>query len=93
MCAPQTVHVFVEVHHLEPIELVRNLLDLLLLARLNSFHALSIPLDVFAWRGLVLASSLDGAAGDLSIVYVCDFVVRDWAGHDLTVAHCDFEFE
>lgn len=43
MGATQTMHVFVEVHHLEPIELIRDLLDLLFLARLDRLDAFSIP--------------------------------------------------
>jgi hypothetical protein len=35
--------VFIEVHHLKSIELGRDLLDLLLLTRLNGLHALGIP--------------------------------------------------
>jgi hypothetical protein len=35
--------VFIEVHHLKSMELGRDLLDLLLLTRMNGFHALGIP--------------------------------------------------
>lgn len=87
MCASQAVHVLVEVHHLKSIELVRNLLDLLLLARLDDLHTLSIPFDVLSRRWFVLATSLDSAAGDLSIVDVSDLVVADRTGNNLGVAH------
>lgn len=52
----QAVHVLVEVHHLEAVELVRNLLYLLLLARLLDFDALGIPMRVpsVSVRGPVL---------------------------------------
>lgn len=43
MRASQTVHVLIKVHHLEAIELVRDLLDLFLLSRLNDFDTLCIP--------------------------------------------------
>lgn len=46
MRASQTVVVLIEVHHLETIELVRNLLNLLLLTRLDDLDALGIPADV-----------------------------------------------
>lgn len=75
MCASQAVHVLIEVHHLEAVELIRNLFDLLLLARLYDFDTFSIPLDVFAWRRLVLSTSLDGSTWNLSIVYICNLVV------------------
>ena len=65
----------VEVHHLESIELVRHLFDLLLLARLYDFHPFSIPFDVFAWRRLALATRLDSATGNFSIVYVRNSVM------------------
>jgi len=38
------MHVLVEVHHLEPVELRRDLFDLLLLTRLLDFDAFGIPL-------------------------------------------------
>ena len=44
MGASKAVHVLIEVHHLEAIELIRDLLDLLGLARLLDFDALSIPI-------------------------------------------------
>lgn len=75
MCASQTVHVLVEVHHLEAVELVRDLFDLFLLARLDDLYAFSVPLDILARRGFVLTTSLDGAARNLAIVDVGDLVV------------------
>jgi hypothetical protein len=83
----QTVHVLVKVHHLETVELIRDFLDLFLLARLDNLYALSIPLDILARCGLVLATSLNGAAGNLSIVDVRDLVVRDGTGYDVDFAH------
>lgn len=75
MSASQTVHMLVEVHHLEAIELVRNLLDLLLLAGLDDLYTLSIPTNVLAWSGFVLTTSLDSATRHLSIVNVSNPVV------------------
>ena len=75
MSASQAVHVLVEVHHLEAVELIRDLLDLFLLIRRNKFYALGAPFYVLARRRLVLTTSLDGATGDLSIVDVRDLVV------------------
>ena len=43
MCASQAVVVLVEVHHLESVELVRDLFDLLCLTRLDDFHTLCVP--------------------------------------------------
>jgi hypothetical protein len=40
------VVVLVEVHHLESLELIGDFLDLVLLARLDYFHALGVPFDV-----------------------------------------------
>jgi hypothetical protein len=87
MCAPQAVHVLVEIHHLEPIELRRHLLDLLRLARLLHLDALGIPLDVLARRRLVLPPSFDGTAGDFAIVDVRDLVVADGASDDIGRTH------
>lgn len=69
------MHVLVEIHHLEAVELVRDFFDLLLLARLNDFYALSIPVDVFARRRLVLTTSFDSAAGNLSIMDIRDLMM------------------
>lgn len=41
--APERVMVFVEVHHLESVELIRDFFDLLLLARLLDFDTFCIP--------------------------------------------------
>jgi hypothetical protein len=43
MRATEAVHVFVEVHHLEAIELVGDIFYALLLARLLKFDAFGIP--------------------------------------------------
>lgn len=43
MSATETVHVLVEIHHLEAVELGGDLLDLILLARLGELDAFSIP--------------------------------------------------
>lgn len=43
MGASETVHMLVEVHHLESVELIGHCLDLLLLALLDILDALSIP--------------------------------------------------
>jgi hypothetical protein len=87
MCAPQAVHVLVEIHHLEPIELRRHLLDLLRLARLNHLDAIGIPLDILARRRLVLPTSFDGTAGDFAIMDVRDLVVADGASDDVGRTH------
>jgi hypothetical protein len=87
MCAPQAVHVLVEIHHLEPIELRRHLLDLLCLARLYNLDTLSIPLDVLARRRLVLPTSLDGATRDLSVVDILNLVVSDRTCNDISRTH------
>jgi hypothetical protein len=87
MRAPQAVHVLVEVHHLEPIELRRHLLDLLRLARLLHLNALGIPLDVLSRRRLVLPPSFDGTAGDFAIVDIRDLVVADGASDDIGRTH------
>ncbi len=44
---------FIKVHHLEPAELIRDLLDLLLLARLLYLDAISVPLDVVRHGGIM----------------------------------------
>lgn len=43
MGASETVHVLVEVHHLEAIELIGNSLDLVPLAWLDSLNTFCIP--------------------------------------------------
>ena len=43
----QAVVMLIEVHHLEAIELCRNIFDLLLLLRLSLLDAFSVPSDVF----------------------------------------------
>jgi hypothetical protein len=62
--------VLIKVHHLEAVELIRDFLDLLLLARLDNLYAFGIPFDILTWSGLVLTTSLDSTAGNLSIVDV-----------------------
>lgn len=83
----------VEVHHLEAVELIGNFFDLLLLTRLNILHIFSIPSDVLPRRRFVLTTSLHGTAGDLSIVDVCNLVVRDRTSYNLYIAHGDEYFD
>jgi hypothetical protein len=87
MCAAQAVHMLVEIHHLKTIELVGDLLYQLFLSWLYRFYARSVPLDVRAWRFLVLSTSLDCAAGDLAIVDGLNPMVAYGAGFDLSFAH------
>jgi hypothetical protein len=89
MRSAQTVHVLVEIHHLEAIELIGYRLDLLLLAGLDSFDARRVPLDICAWGLLVLAAGLDSAAGDFAIVDVLNPVVGHGASFDSCSAHLD----
>lgn len=43
MRAPQTVHVLIEVHHLEAVELIRHFLNVFLLIRLLDLDTFGIP--------------------------------------------------
>ena len=43
MRTTEAMHVLVEIHHLEAIELLGNLLNFLLLIRLDGFDALGVP--------------------------------------------------
>jgi hypothetical protein len=87
MRAAQTVHMFIEIHHLETIELVGDLLYQLFLPWLDRFYAWGVPFDVRAWRFLVLSARLDCAAGHLAIVYVLNPKVAYGAGFHLSFAH------
>jgi hypothetical protein len=49
--ASQAMHVLVEIHHLEAIELLGDRLNLLLLSGLDLLYAFSIPLHVFRHFG------------------------------------------
>lgn len=89
MCAAKTVHVFVEVHHLEAVELIRDFLDLLLLPGLNGLDTLSVPFDICAGCFLVLSASLHSAAGDFAIVNALNSVVTEWASFYLCAVHVE----
>jgi hypothetical protein len=81
------VHVLVEVHHLEAIELIGDFLDLLFLSRLDSLNAWSVPLYVCPGSFLVLSASFDRAAGELAIVDVLNPVMAHRASLDLGSVH------
>src|SRR5689334_12527429 len=85
--ASQTVHVFVEVHHLEAVELVCNFLNLFLFSRLNNLDTWSIPLDVCARSFLVLSACFNCAAGNLAIVYILNSMMAHRASFNLRSAH------
>jgi hypothetical protein len=85
--ASQTMHVLVEVHHLESIELIADFLDLLLLAWLDGFNTFRVPFDVCTRCFLALSACLYGTAGDLSIMDVFDPVVAHGACCDLRAVH------
>lgn len=87
MRAAKTMHMLVKIHHLETIELIRHLLDLLRLALLNLFHARGIPLDVGSWGFLVQSARLDGSARHLAIVDVLDPVVAHGTCFNSCSAH------
>lgn len=56
MRSSQTVVMLVEIHHLEPVELVRDSLDFLLLAWLLYLDAICVPAQVkllSIWYGLI----------------------------------------
>jgi len=89
MRAPQTMHMLIEVHHLETIELSRNLLDLLLLIVWNVLNTWRIPFDVFTSSLLVLPTSFDGAARYFAIVDILNSVVPHRACFDLSSTHAD----
>jgi hypothetical protein len=81
MRASQAVHVFVEIHHLEPIELIRHLLDLLFLARLDGLDSRIIPFDIGPRSFLVLSPHFDSPARYFSIVDILDLVVTNCTRH------------
>jgi hypothetical protein len=90
MRASEAVHVLVEVHHLETVELIGHCLDLLFLAWLNHFDTRRIPFDVCTRCFLVLTTSFDCAAGDFSVVYVLDLMVAHGACCDFRSIHVGF---
>lgn len=76
MSTSETVHVLIEVHHLEAVELSRNLLDLFLLARLLEFDAFGIPRTVESvWqrekRADWIPLPFDVAAGSRLVLAIC----------------------
>jgi hypothetical protein len=81
------MHVLVEVHHLKAIELVRNFLDLLFLARLDCLNTWSIPLDVCAWSFLVLSTSLNSTTCNFAIVDVLNSMLAHWACFNFCSVH------
>jgi len=89
MRAPQTMHMLIEVHHLETIELSRNLLDLLLLIVWNVLNTRRIPLDVFTSSLLVLSTSFDRTTRYFAVVDVLNSVVPHGACFDLGSTHAD----
>jgi hypothetical protein len=92
MRSPQTMHVLIEVHHLETIELSGNLLDFLFLIVWDILNTWRIPFDVCARGLLVLPTSPDSAARYLAVVDVLNLVVAHGACVDLSSAHV-VEFE
>jgi hypothetical protein len=78
MCPSQTVVMFIEVHHLEPVELIRDNLNLLLLVVRDDFDALSVPSDILSRGWLSFVVGLEGAIGSLASVNV----MQDRARHD-----------
>lgn len=87
MRAAQAMHMLIEVHHLKAIELIRHLLDLLLLAFPDGLHTRSIPLDIRSWGFLVLAASLDGSTWYFSIMDILDPVMTHGARFNLCSIH------
>lgn len=83
------MHMFVEVHHLEAIELIRDRLDLLYLIGWRILNAFRIPLDVCSGRFLVLPTSFDCATRDFSIVDVFNLVVAHRACYNLGAVHVE----
>lgn len=89
MGASQTVHVLVEIHHLEAIELSRHVLDLLLFVGWGILNTWGVPLDECPWGPFVLTASFDRSVGHLSIVYVLNPVIAHWACFNLCATHID----
>jgi hypothetical protein len=52
MGSAKSLVMLVEIHHLEPAELLGDLLDLLLLAGLLNLYARSVPMNVFGHFGV-----------------------------------------
>lgn len=74
MRASQAMHMFIKIHHLEPIKLIGNRLDLLLFILWNRFDARCIPFYICARSFFVLAAGFYGATGDGAVVDVLDSV-------------------
>lgn len=81
------MHMLIEVHHLEAIELIRYLLDLLCLALRNRLDTRCIPLDICTRCFLVLTSRFHSAAGYFSIVDVLNPVIAHGARLNLCSVH------
>jgi hypothetical protein len=87
MRASKTVHMFVEIHHLETIELIGHCLDHLFLARLDRFNAWRIPFNVCTRSLFVLTTSFDCTARHFPVVYVLDLMMAHRADPDLCPIH------
>lgn len=70
MCPSQTVVMLNEAHHLDPGELIRDSLKLLLLVVRDDSDALSVPSDIVSMSWLSFAVGLEGAIGSLASVNV-----------------------
>jgi hypothetical protein len=83
------MHVLVEVHHLEAIELIRYRLNLLFLINWDSFDVWCIPFDV-STRGLFASpTSLDCPTGNFTIMNVLNSMIPKWACVDLCSVHLE----
>ena len=78
---------FVEVHHLESIELIGDSLNFFHFTWLDDLNLWIIPLDITSRSQLVLTTRFDGATGYLSIVNVFDPVMSGWTSEGLCAAH------
>jgi hypothetical protein len=58
MSTSKAVVMFIEIHHLETIKLLRNLFDLLLFSWLDHLHALCIPARISIHLKIVVFRSL-----------------------------------
>jgi hypothetical protein len=89
MRASQTMHMLIKVHHLEPIELSRHLLNLLFFVIRDIFNTGRIPFDVCSGSFFVLPTSFDGTAGYLAVMNVLNLMVAHGACFDLGSTHVD----
>lgn len=87
MCASQTMHVLVEIHHLESIELIRSFLYLLRLPIRYNFNTFSIPFDILPWSWRVLATSSDCSVSNLTTTDVLDLVMPSRASSRFLSVH------